>query len=129
MAVSATTPSSRRAPRLERAADSPRHRAAAARPRELHGSWSNEPTTYAYSWQRCNSSGAECEAIGGASARSYIPVSADVGHTLKVEEVAANATGPPQGALSATRAVVTPPVPASTAAPTVGRRAAKKAKC
>ena len=87
---------------------------------ELHGSWSNEPTTYAYSWQRCNSSGAECEAIGGASARSYIPVSADVGHTLKVEEVAANATGPAaSGALSAHTAVVTPGAPTLVQAPTV----------
>jgi hypothetical protein len=46
-------------------------------------------------------------------------VHADVGGTLRVEESASNATGTGAGSTSAASAVVLPPLPASTAAPTV----------
>ena len=60
---------------------------------EVHGSWTNSPTEYAYQWQRCNSSGESCAAISGASAQTYGPVAEDVGHRLRVQETASNAGG------------------------------------
>ena len=48
----------------------------------------------AYQWSRCNSSGAGCTAISGATAGTYKPQGADRGHTLIVTETAANSGGP-----------------------------------
>jgi hypothetical protein len=39
-------------------------------------------TTYATSWERCSATGTACQAIAGATAASYTPTAADVGHTL-----------------------------------------------
>jgi hypothetical protein len=39
---------------------------------------------YTYQWQGCDSSGSSCEDISGATAASYVPVTADVGHRLRV---------------------------------------------
>jgi hypothetical protein len=44
--------------------------------------WSNQPTSYAYQWERC--SGGTCVAISGATGSTYSPVAADVGDTLLV---------------------------------------------
>jgi len=46
------------------------------------GIWTKPPTAIAYSWLRCNSVGRACVAIAAATASSYVPVTADVGHTL-----------------------------------------------
>ncbi|HTQ67921.1 MAG TPA: hypothetical protein VMI13_04460 [Solirubrobacteraceae bacterium] len=86
---------------------------------EHHGEWSNSPTEYSYQWLRCNSSGASCVAIGGATAATYSPVAEDVEQTLRVTEVATNAGGPGAAAESAATAVVTPPVPVNSKVPTV----------
>lgn len=58
------------------------------------GSWSGtQPITYAYSWQRCNASGASCSAISGATSPTYGVTSADVGSTLRVAVTATNSAG------------------------------------
>ena len=47
------------------------------------GSWTgSQPVTFAYQWRRCNSSGASCADIAGASSPSYTLVPADVGSTV-----------------------------------------------
>ncbi len=46
------------------------------------GVWTTTPTTVTYSWLRCNTTGRACVAIAAAAASSYVPASADVGHTL-----------------------------------------------
>jgi len=57
------------------------------------GSWSATGTlSYTYQWQRCNASGEACTSIEGATARSYLPVSGDVGSTLRVLVTASNGT-------------------------------------
>jgi RHS repeat-associated protein len=57
------------------------------------GSWSGTGTlSYAYQWQRCNASGEACTSIEGATARSYLPASGDVGSTLRVVVTASNGT-------------------------------------
>ncbi len=84
-----------------------------------HGSWSNEPSGYAYLWRRCNATGKKCKPISGALARSYTPTTADVGSTLSVSETASNATGPGKAAGSATTAAVVPGAPQNLAAPKI----------
>ncbi len=59
-----------------------------------NGSWqATGPSTYTTVWERCNSAGAACAAIGGATAASYTPTAADVGHTLVVVVTATNVDG------------------------------------
>jgi hypothetical protein len=58
------------------------------------GSWSGTtPISYAYQWQRCDSSGAACAAIAGATSTSYSVGSAEVGSTLRVSVTASNSAG------------------------------------
>ena len=47
------------------------------------GSWSNSPSSYTYRWDDCDSSGAHCSVIDGATLRSYQLSSADVGDTIR----------------------------------------------
>ena len=87
-----------------------------------NGSWSGSPTGYGYQWQDCNSSGGGCVNVGGATSRSYVLGSGDVGHTVRSVVTATNAGGS-ASASSAVTAVVTasapPAAPVSTAAPVV----------
>jgi hypothetical protein len=73
---------------------------------EHHGLWSNSPTGYSYQWQRCNSSGSSCQAIAGASGQTYKLAAADVGHTLRVAEIASDVSGPGSPAISSATGVV-----------------------
>ena len=57
---------------------------------EAHGSWTNSPTSFTYQWLQCDSSGNACTAIATATSQTYVPVAEDVGHTLEVQETAAN---------------------------------------
>ena len=57
------------------------------------GSWSSPPTHYNYQWLRCDSAGASCNEITGATSQSYLVVASDVGSTLRVEVVASNDDG------------------------------------
>ncbi len=57
------------------------------------GSWSGSPTSYAYQWKRCDSGGAACLSIAGATTASHTPVTADAGFTLRVAVAATNADG------------------------------------
>jgi Phosphoesterase family/Calcineurin-like phosphoesterase len=86
-----------------------------------NGAWTNSPSAFAYQWQDCDSSGASCTAISGASASSYTLVSGDVGQTVRVVVTASNAGGPGV-ATSAPTAAVTASVatpPGNTAPPAV----------
>jgi hypothetical protein len=49
--------------------------------------------TSSYQWQRCDSSGANCSPINGATSVSYTVASADSGHTLRVVAKATNVLG------------------------------------
>lgn len=54
------------------------------------GTWSGEPTSYAYAWERC---GPECVPISGATGSSYTPSAADAGKSLRLAVTATNAYG------------------------------------
>ncbi|HUZ01734.1 MAG TPA: hypothetical protein VMU89_15400, partial [Thermomicrobiaceae bacterium] len=88
---------------------------------ETHGTWSNNPTSYTYHWQDCNSTATVCNPIANnATSQTYTLTANDVGSTIEVQETATNSFGPGAAASSTPTAVVTPPpVPVNTAVPTV----------
>jgi adhesin/invasin len=73
------------------------------------GTWSNSPTGYTYQWLRCDSSGANCSSIAGATASTYALTSADSGSTIRVQVTATNALGTGQTVQSAQTALVPSP--------------------
>jgi hypothetical protein len=84
------------------------------------GSWGGDtPITYTYEWDACDSSGGSCSVISGASSQTYTVVSADAGHTIRVNVAAHNSAGDGGPVLSAPTAVVSAGPPVNTAAPTV----------
>jgi hypothetical protein len=60
-----------------------------------HGGWGGaQPITYAYQWQRCDTSGANCTPVGPATSNSnYTLTGADVGSTIIVAVTASNSVG------------------------------------
>jgi hypothetical protein len=79
------------------------------------GSWSGSPTAYAYQWRRCDSSGAGCAAIAGATSATYSLGAADVGSTVRVAVTATNAGGAATAESTATAPVAAkPPAPPPT---------------
>jgi hypothetical protein len=81
-----------------------------------NGSWTGSPTSYAYQWQDCDPTGANCSAITGAYGSSYTAQSSDVGSTLRVAVTASNSGGSATAASAATVAVAAaspPPQPAT----------------
>ncbi len=57
------------------------------------GTWAGPTPSYAYQWDRCNSSGAACSVIPTATKQNYIPAATDVGSTLRVVVTATNKNG------------------------------------
>lgn len=57
------------------------------------GSWSGDPTSYAYQWMRCNAAGGSCVAIAGAQATTYVTTNDDSGSKIRVNVTATNAVG------------------------------------
>jgi hypothetical protein len=57
------------------------------------GTWTHAPTSYTPQWQRCSARGTACVAIAGATEQRRRLISADVGHRLRVQELAANQAG------------------------------------
>lgn len=71
------------------------------------GTWTGTaPITYGYQWRRCDSAGANCGSGVIATGATYVPTSADVGSTLRVDVTATNTAGSAV-ATSAPTAVVT----------------------
>src|SRR2546429_429450 len=58
-----------------------------------NGTWTNDPTSFASQWQRCNADGAGCADIATATEKTYTLTSADVDHTVRVIVTAKNADG------------------------------------
>jgi hypothetical protein len=72
-----------------------------------NGTWSNNPTGYAYQWQRCNSAGASCTNIPGETRNTRIVANDDVGNRLRVLVTATNAAGSAQAASAPTDVIQT----------------------
>lgn len=79
-----------------------------------NGTWTNQPTSYTYQWQRCTTSdAASCTDIGGATSSTYTIGAADAGTWLRVNVKAANANGGSSSAVpSALLQMGAKPIPA-----------------
>jgi hypothetical protein len=58
-----------------------------------NGSWSGNPTSFGYQWQRCDADGSNCGDITGATSMTYTLRSADLGFRLRVQVTARNDKG------------------------------------
>lgn len=76
----------------------------------IPGSWTAGPTSFGYRWFDCDRAGNRCNAIQGATNRSYKLTAGDAGSTIEVHVTATNAAGSGT-AHSATTTVVAPPPP------------------
>jgi hypothetical protein len=83
------------------------------------GTWTNSPTSYAYQWLRCDSSGASCVSTANGTQKSYTLVGADGGHTMRVRVTATNADGSGRARSDATAVVASVAAPKNTSAPTI----------
>ncbi len=87
------------------------------------GTWSNNPTSFAYQWLRCNPGGNGCTNGANGTQKTYTLVGADAGRTMRVRVTATNADGS-ASAESAQTAIITPATstgdgPKNTEAPTI----------
>jgi hypothetical protein len=71
------------------------------------GTWTQKPTSFHFAWSRCDTTGAACVGIGGATAKIYTPTVPDIGHTLRVSVTARNSSGS-NTATSAATGIVPP---------------------
>ncbi len=78
------------------------------------GEWSNSPSSYKDQWLTCNASGAACAAIAGATGSTYTIASSAVGKTIRVQEIATNASGSSSPSVSTQTATVISNVPTIT---------------
>ena len=86
---------------------------------EARGTWTGSPTSYAQQWVGCDAAGNGCAPIAGATAQTYVVVAGDIGHTIRVFEVALNGEGTSAPAASLATAIVTGFPPKNTAPPTI----------
>ncbi len=77
-----------------------------------HGTWSNKPSSYSDHWLLCNTSGANCAEISGATSTTYTLPAAVVGATVRVQEIASNASGASAPVMSSATATVISDAPA-----------------
>jgi len=83
------------------------------------GTWTGDPTSFAYQWQRCDATGANCAAIAEASQQSYVLAAADVGSTVRVDVTALNGAGTATARSAPTAVVTASAGPTNTALPTI----------
>jgi hypothetical protein len=74
------------------------------------GSWSGNPTSFAYQWQRCDADVAACSNLVGATSTTYVVPLADLGYRLRVIVTAKSA----KGSANATSAITTVVIPVVT---------------
>jgi fibronectin type 3 domain-containing protein len=82
------------------------------------GTWSGSPTSYARQWLRCDTAGANCVNISGATATTYVLTATDVGSTVRVKVTATNGSGS-ANVNSAQTATVVAAAPVVSAVPTI----------
>jgi subtilisin family serine protease len=85
-----------------------------------NGTWDGGPTAFAYSWSRCSSAGTACVQLTGATAATYIPVSADTGSTLRLRVSATSTAGTVSSISAPTLPVQAAPGPGAIGTTTVG---------
>jgi hypothetical protein len=81
------------------------------------GTWTGDPTSFAYQWQRCDVDALNCIDVGGATGETYGVRSADVGYRLRAEVTARNAQG--SGTATSNLSAVVAPAVAPNSRPTI----------
>lgn len=82
------------------------------------GTWTGNPTTFAFQWQRCDVDSLTCAAVIGATGRAYGVRIADLGFRLRVE-VTARKDDRSGTAVSNVTAIVVPTNPITNRRPTI----------
>ena len=83
------------------------------------GSWSGNPTSFAYQWQHCDADNiVACVNVVGATGKSYALHLADLGYRMRVTVTARNAKGS-TSANSATTAIIAPTLTITNKRPTL----------
>jgi len=75
------------------------------------GSWSYQPTAYAYQWQRCTAGVGDCADIAGATTTSYTVTVEDDHKYLRLGVIATNASGSSPRVFTGLVPVGVPPTP------------------
>src|SRR3954467_13642780 len=83
-----------------------------------NGTWSNNPTSYTYQWQRC-SSATSCTDIANAVGQSYVVRNADGGDRVRADVTATNADGQATVHSNMTSVVTSTGAPVNTGRPSV----------
>jgi hypothetical protein len=83
------------------------------------GTWTGNPTSFAFQWQRCDIDAFTCLDVAGATGRTYGVRLADLGFRLRVTVVARTDAGRSGTATSIPTAVVEPTTPVTNARPTL----------
>ncbi len=96
-----------------------------ASPGEWHGGGGGSTLTYAYQWQRCNTSGESCSNITSATSQNYTTTTSDIGHTLRAAVTAENQGASGSATSNPTATITAPSAIANTTAPTVTGEAAE----
>jgi hypothetical protein len=87
----------------------------------VNGTWTGGIRTFAYQWQRCDTAGANCVDVAGATGKTYGVRGIDVDHTLRVIVTAKNLAGS-TNAISDNSAIVKPATTPPPSGGTVNRR-------
>ena len=84
------------------------------------GSWSGTtPISFSFEWRRCDSAGANCSAIAGATNTTYVLQGADVGARIRVSVSASNSDGTATALSDPTSVVSSGGVPVNTGEPAI----------
>jgi len=82
------------------------------------GTWSGNPTSYAFQWERCDADIVACSDVVGATSKTYLLRLADLGYRLRLKVTATNPKGS-ASATSALTAIVAPTVTITNKRPTL----------
>ena len=83
------------------------------------GTWTGAPDTFAFQWQRCDTSGTGCVDVVGATGKTYGVRGADVDHRLRALVKATNSAGSTTAVSELTAVVATTPAPRVNQRPTI----------
>jgi len=81
------------------------------------GKWAEGPSSFAYQWQLCDKSGANCKDITGATGQTYGVRSGDKDNTIRVQVTAKNLVGTTTANSDQTGAITTGTTPSPNPAP------------
>ncbi len=79
------------------------------------GTWSGSPASFAFTWRRCDATGANCTEIAGATAPTYTLTPGDIGTTLSLVVTATGKGGAGTATAPTTAVVAAAPVPPAVA--------------